>query len=321
MITLTRVDFTQLSTCSARGTLKLLPFGGHKRQKIVVGTDEMTVVCLSMKNFEIKTTFDTSLSSAGTNTTTTSTAPISSMYVQQVTQKIYAASGTIVSGINKKGKVYYSLKSNMSENIENIQVMGRTILASGEYVLVTFDETGKELHYYMSPDRINDLHLMGDVAVLGCQDSTIRMVHGDTLTFELPLTGAVRSLAELTSTPTRANTQNQEESDGSRRGSFLGRFRKGKKRDKGGGGSGGGGESKPDLDESSKENSAGGKAAGKEQETTTGGEGKHASTDHDDLGASFVYGTMTGGIGAANVVGGVSRKAWFVPPPHSGEAR
>ena len=309
MITLTRVDFTQLPTCSARGTLKLLPFGGHKRQKIVVGTDEMTVVCLSMKNFEVKTVFDTSLSSAGTST---ATAPISSLYVQQDTQKIYAASGTNVSGINKKGKVYYSLKSSMSENISNVVCLSRTILASGEYVLVTFDETGKELHYYMSPDRINDILLMGDVAVLGCQDSTIRMVYGDTLTFEVPLTGAVRSLCELTSTPTRAKTQNQEDPGRSRSSSFLGRFRKGKKKERG-----------DSTEESSKEDASSGKAAGgKEQETTTSGEGKRSSTtDHDDLGASFVYGTMMGGIGAVNIVDGVSRKAWFIPPPHSGEAR
>ena len=44
-INLTRVDFTQLPTCSARGTLKLLPFGGHKRQKIVVGTDQIPYLC------------------------------------------------------------------------------------------------------------------------------------------------------------------------------------------------------------------------------------------------------------------------------------
>ena len=92
----------------------------------------------------------------------------------------------------------------------------------------------------------------------------------------------------------------------------MGRFRKGKKKERG-----------DSTEESSKEDASSGKAAGgKEQETTTSGEGKRSSTtDHDDLGASFVYGTMMGGIGAVNIVDGVSRKAWFIPPPHSGEAR
>ena len=96
-VNLTRVDITQLPTCSARGTLKLLPFGGHKRQKIVVGTDQMSVVCLSMKHFECKTVFETSLAQEDNIVT-----PISSVYIQADTQKIYASAGTSVSGINKK---------------------------------------------------------------------------------------------------------------------------------------------------------------------------------------------------------------------------
>ena len=104
-INLTRVDFSQLPTCSARGTLKLLPFGGHKRQKIVVGTDQMSIVCLSMKHFECRTVFESSLAQEDNIVT-----PISSVYIQPDTQKIYASAGTSVSGINKKGKIYYNLK-------------------------------------------------------------------------------------------------------------------------------------------------------------------------------------------------------------------
>ena len=323
MLNLSRVDYTQLPTCSARGTLQLLPFGGHKRQKVVVGTDEMTVVCLAMKQFECKTVFDTSLS-----TEKNMVVPISSIHIQSDTQKIYAASGTSVSGINKKGKVYYSLKSNVAENIQNIQVQGRVILASGEYVLVSLDETGKELHYYRSPDRINDLYKMGDVAVLGCQDSTLRIVQNGTLSFEVALSGAVRSLTELSTTPIRARTVKDEDTDRKKGGSMLGRFRKGKKKDTEG-------KTNQDMDAGGKTSTAtdGGGEEGKNNETTKNSqegnnstsEGKSNTALHGestlDLDASFVYGTTTGGIGAVNIEDGVARKAWFLPPPRSGEAR
>ena len=323
MLNLSRVDYTQLPTCSARGTLQLLPFGGHKRQKVVVGTDEMTVVCLAMKQFECKTVFDTSLS-----TEKNMVVPISSIHIQSDTQKIYAASGTSVSGINKKGKVYYSLKSNVAENIQNIQVQGRVILASGEYVLVSLDETGKELHYYRSPDRINDLYKMGDVAVLGCQDSTLRIVQNGTLSFEVALSGAVRSLTELSTTPIRARTVKDEDTDRKKGGSMLGRFRKGKKKDTEG-------KTNQDMDAGGKTSTAtdGGGEEGKNNETTKNSqEGNNSTSEGNsntalhgestlDLDASFVYGTTTGGIGAVNIEDGVARKSWFLPPPRSGEAR
>ena len=295
----------------------------------MIGRDDAVVTCLAVKSFDCKTVFETPVG----------TVPISSLYVQNDTMKIYAASGTSVSGINKKGKVYCSLKSNMAENIQNIQVQKRVIMASGEYVLVSMDESGKELHYYMSPDQINDLYKIDNIAVLGCQDSTLRVVEGGVLTFEVALSGAVRSLTELSKTPVRARTVHEEGTDRKKgSSSLLGRFRKGKKKDKDGsleegkdaggkmveGGEGGDGDgrgegaalggSKIENNDTSSESKSkvGGKSASAD---------RHGAASASALDASFVYGTMTGGIGAVNVEDGVARKSWFIPPPRSGKAR
>ena len=337
----------QLHSCEHRGTLRLLPFGGHKRQRVVVGDDTGRVLCFGIKKFETKMQFSTELE-AGT--------AISDVCVTRGSGKagdaggrIFVSSGASVAGINKKGKVYFSFKSNMSESIENLHVENRKIWASGEYVFCSFDESGSELHYYMCPDKINAMLMLNNTlagggttssrrrqpasnALLGCQDSTLRVVSGDAVTFEAAVSGAVRSVAELRTMPTRAKTV-AEEDPGPKRGGILGRFgRKGKKRDK----EKGGGDGEEQVDEGSKGSEGAEPSEGKGGDAQNGaaivdggggggGGGKSAerapSPDGTALKTAFVYGTTTGGLGSITVQDGAGRRAWFVQPPVVGEAR
>ena len=330
----------QVNSCEHRGTLKLLPFGGHKRQRVVVGDDSSTVLCFGIKKFESRVHFSTSLDS-GTS--------ISDVYVTRgmngdSSGRIFTSSGTSIAGINKKGKVYFSFKSNMSEAIENLHVENRHIWATGEYVFCSFDENGRELHYYMCPDRINHMLMLqtpsvGKLALLGCQDSTLRIVRGDRLELDVAVSGAVKSVAEFHSVPFRARTLTEEDPGQNRRGSLLGRFRKGKGKKKA---------KRRGKDNDKFEDSDAGlgdEVEGKEVSNLEAdeplnnnasaleiskenlAEGKVAvAAVHDDAVAgnvktSFIYGTTTGGIGAISVEDGMGKRSWFVQPPVSGEAR
>jgi hypothetical protein len=272
MVSLSRVDYMQVNPCEHRGTLKLLPFGGHKRQRVVIGDDAGALVCFGIKKFETKMHFTAPLDTG---------AGVSDVYITRGSNgdaagRIFSSSGTSVAGVNKKGKVYFSFKSNMSEGIENLHVENRHIWATGEYVFCSFDENGRELHYYMCPDRINHMLMLqdnnaGNFALLGCQDSTVRIVEGDRLELDVAVSGAVRSVAELHAVPFRARTAKEEDPEFSRRGSLLGRFsRKGKDKKK---------SKKKGKDKFEDSNKKGGEGAGKggEDDHADGGEGKDSA--------------------------------------------
>ena len=56
-LTLSRSDLCSVSAVSAKNTLKLLPFGKHKRQKVVVGDDSGAVTCFQTRRGEVQTLY------------------------------------------------------------------------------------------------------------------------------------------------------------------------------------------------------------------------------------------------------------------------
>ena len=99
MVSLSRVDYMQVNPCEHRGTLKLLPFGGHKRQRVVIGDDAGALVCFGIKKFETKMHFTAPLDTG---------AGVSDVYITRGSNgdaagRIFSSSGTSVAGVNKRG--------------------------------------------------------------------------------------------------------------------------------------------------------------------------------------------------------------------------
>jgi Bardet-Biedl syndrome 7 protein len=107
-------------------------------------------------------------------------------------------------GITKKGKEFFKLTSSLTESINNIFVEETNIWTSCEYIYNAY-ENGADVGFYMCHDQIHSM-LMEHVtrqteysAILGCQDSAIRIVNGSQLTYETTTPGPVMALCSSNS--------------------------------------------------------------------------------------------------------------------------
>ena len=117
-----------------------------------------------------------------------------------INKQIFACHGQNILGVTKKGKEFFKLTSPLTESINNIFVEETNIWTSCEYIYNAY-ENGADVGFYMCHDQIHSM-VMENVskqteysAILGCQDSAIRVVDGSQLTFEVATPGPVMALA------------------------------------------------------------------------------------------------------------------------------
>eukprot|EP00760_Papus_ankaliazontas_P031735 PhM_4_TR5427/c1_g1_i1/m.69387/K16749/BBS7; Bardet-Biedl syndrome 7 protein len=182
-----------LSTPSTNlGCLRVVPLGKKSRQKVVIGDTVGVVHCFSVdKHHEVSFTYQ----SVPMN------KPITRVQMQE--DKAFVSSGEKITAFTKKGREFFCLETNLSELITSLQVRNTKIWTAGTVVLTLFED-GKEMHFTMFPDRINDIisdTIPGNDTVYetiaACQDRTLRVVRGADITTELPTEGAVTCLAPV----------------------------------------------------------------------------------------------------------------------------
>ena len=145
--------------------------------------------------------------------------------VRVCVEQVFVAMAQQIKGVSKKGKEFFSFNSNLTETITSLFVEELKIwtcalgyvppcacmhlvltnttcarwLAGGEYVYNLFDN-GTDTHFFMSPDRINDLvcsHISRDTeydALLACQDRFVRCIQGSTPILEAAIDAPAVSL-------------------------------------------------------------------------------------------------------------------------------
>jgi Bardet-Biedl syndrome 7 protein len=171
----------------------VLPLGKKNKQKLVLGDSTGQVQALSLgKSLELVLSFKMSPALQGQQA-----KPIN--YIDLSTDKIFVASGEVISGITRKGKCFFRLETNLSENISSMAVRTPYIWTAGEYVLNVFEE-GREAHFYMSPDKVNHITVeqISDKtldSVLACNDRMLRVVKNSDLVSEHPVEGAAKTVA------------------------------------------------------------------------------------------------------------------------------
>eukprot|EP00297_Palpitomonas_bilix_P004133 CAMPEP_0113915080 /NCGR_PEP_ID=MMETSP0780_2-20120614/30956_1 /TAXON_ID=652834 /ORGANISM="Palpitomonas bilix" /LENGTH=744 /DNA_ID=CAMNT_0000913455 /DNA_START=35 /DNA_END=2269 /DNA_ORIENTATION=+ /assembly_acc=CAM_ASM_000599 len=190
---LVQSDLLQVSFVG-RNTLQLLPPGKRPTRKVAIGDNDGCVEVFGVKKGEITRVFKQQLGTKGEAISRLALGGKSGKKEQ-----IYAAQGTTIRGVTKKGKEFFKLKTTLSETISSMYVEDNSIWTTGEYVFTKFED-GKDRFFALATDRIREMtvsHFMGldeRGVILSCQDRFLRMVIQDTFHHEKLIPGAAAAL-------------------------------------------------------------------------------------------------------------------------------
>ncbi|XP_059060218.1 Bardet-Biedl syndrome 7 protein homolog [Achroia grisella] len=147
---LSRVDYS-ICGITFPDTLKILPssVGAKIQQKFTIGDKNGVLHCLGIKDEEPVVQFKTLPGK-----------PITSVQLASnmgtLTDKVFAASGNEVKGYTRKGKVFLTIETPLTETITSMCVLGvDLILCSGRTVTCYRDL--RETHSYICDDRVLDI--------------------------------------------------------------------------------------------------------------------------------------------------------------------
>ncbi|KAJ2950527.1 hypothetical protein O0L34_g8770 [Tuta absoluta] len=146
---LSRIDYA-ICGITYPDTLKVLPLPGPKlQQKIAIGDKNGVLQCLSIKDEEPVVQFKTLPGKPITSVQLASTTGVQA-------DKIFAASGNEVKGYTKKGKVFLTIETSLTDTITSMCVLGGDlILCSGR--TVSYYRDLREFHSYVCEDRVLDI--------------------------------------------------------------------------------------------------------------------------------------------------------------------
>ncbi|KAI5636698.1 bardet-Biedl syndrome 7 protein [Phthorimaea operculella] len=146
---LSRIDYA-ICGITYPDTLKVLPLPGPKlQQKFAIGDKNGVLQCLSIKDEEPVVQFKTLPGKPITSVQLASTTGVQA-------DKIFAASGNEVKGYTKKGKVFLTIETSLTETITSMCVLGGDlILCSGK--TVSYYRDLREFHSYVCEDRVLDI--------------------------------------------------------------------------------------------------------------------------------------------------------------------
>ena len=188
---LTRVDYMQVGV-TGPGTLDVIPSASGRGDRVVVGDEEGVITCFSGRKGKTSVAFATAPG-----------ARVSAVCVAG--ERVFAASGTDVRGLSKKGKQFFAISTFMSEPIRSMAVHNTQLHLGGEYVYNQYDN-GKEAHYHLTADRVRGIALANldttitggrpaqPQAILACADRALRIMSGADVAQHVTLPEAPRCL-------------------------------------------------------------------------------------------------------------------------------
>ncbi|XP_035431212.2 Bardet-Biedl syndrome 7 protein homolog isoform X2 [Spodoptera frugiperda] len=151
---LSRIDYG-ICGITYPDTLKILPPSGQKmEQKFAIGDKNGVLQCLSIKDEEPVVQFKTLPGKP-----ITSVQLASSVGTQA--DKIFTASGNEVKGYTRKGKVFLSIETSLTETITSMYLHFRCIIGSDLILcsgrIVTYYRDLREYNSYICDDRVLDI--------------------------------------------------------------------------------------------------------------------------------------------------------------------
>lgn len=149
---LNRVDYT-LVGIALQHSMKILPAKKAKeQQKFVIGDQEGVVQLLSAKKDEASVVFKTVPGNAITSVQLGGST-------SSVSDKIFVASENQIVGYNKKGKVFLTFDTNLTEPIKSLCVTGNDLIVCGNHVYTHYRDC-KESGSYLCGDTIVDCNVL-----------------------------------------------------------------------------------------------------------------------------------------------------------------
>merc|ERR1719193_2220039 len=109
-------------------------------------------------------------------------------------EKIFTTDGSDVQGFTKKGKMFLSFPTNLTETIKSMYVEGRDLFVCGNYVFNHYRDC-QDANYFLCGDKINDVLCLPyqqrpELApVLACQDRVLRILTNSDLLYEVEVAG------------------------------------------------------------------------------------------------------------------------------------
>uniref|UniRef100_T1GR45 Bardet-Biedl syndrome 7 protein homolog n=1 Tax=Megaselia scalaris TaxID=36166 RepID=T1GR45_MEGSC len=154
---LTRIDYGNIGTSSAN-CLKLIPNEYKKQQKVVVGDLDGSLQFFSIKKSEAQIAYQ---SYVGKKVACIQLggAPGTTM------DKVFVATDNVVKGYNKKGKMFLSFDTNLTENIKCMYVSGTDLITCGNHVYSHYRDC-KDVGTYLCGDTIVDVVALCQIIVL-----------------------------------------------------------------------------------------------------------------------------------------------------------
>lgn len=149
---LTRVDYT-LVGITHQNSMKVLPTKKAKeQQRFIIGDQNGVVQLLSAKKDEVNVHFKTVPSSKITSVQLGGT-------VGGISDKIFVAHENQIIGYNKKGKVFLTFETNLTEPIKSLCVTGNDLIVCGNHVYTHYKDC-KESGSYLCGDTIVDCNVL-----------------------------------------------------------------------------------------------------------------------------------------------------------------
>lgn len=149
---LTRVDYA-LVGITLQNSMKILPAKKAKeQQKVVIGDQDGVIQLFSVKKDEINVHFKTVPSTKITSVQLGGS-------INTIPDKIYVANENQIIGYNKKGKVFLSVDTNLTEPIKSLFVTGNDMIVCGNHVYTHYKDC-KESGTYLCGDTIVDCNAL-----------------------------------------------------------------------------------------------------------------------------------------------------------------
>ncbi|XP_049938325.1 Bardet-Biedl syndrome 7 protein homolog isoform X1 [Schistocerca serialis cubense] len=180
-----RVDYTLLGLTYPR-TAKLLPSQGQKIPQKVQTRNGETVIHAVADRDGVLQVFGVKKGEIHLVFKTLPGSPVSCLQLGgalgTVQDKVFVSSGNEVRGYTKKGKLFLSFDTNLTEPIKSMYVCGSNLLVCGDHAYNQYFDC-KDVNSFLCGDRIVDVIALGAekgnnklLAVLACEDRILRVL-------------------------------------------------------------------------------------------------------------------------------------------------
>ncbi|KAG5498945.1 hypothetical protein GH5_03637 [Leishmania sp. Ghana 2012 LV757] len=122
--------------------------------------------------------------------------------------QLFYIQGSLLHAYSRKGKPFFTVDTNVTEKVHSLAIDTPFIFLAGDFMVTTMRET-KELGFFLSPDRVNDMcayvvpssttreserQLSDYVCCLACNDRVLRLVQENTLIDEISCEASLTTL-------------------------------------------------------------------------------------------------------------------------------